>query len=348
MKSVVFRTAGILDLRAITIFGCSAKPKSSSPIGYFGTGLKYAMAILAREDCDVTIYRGLDEPLKLKVTPTSFRDATLSALSLGNQELPFTTELGKNWKLWQAFRELESNTRDEGGYSSIEEGEIEPEAGYTKIVVTGENFVEVYDEIDTIFLNPKTEDISQDSKIEIYPEPSEHLYYNGIRVYTYNKPAEFTYNITRGVELTENRTIAHWFYIERDLTQALAQLTDRQHIEKLFETSGMESGLDFNDSFNSVSMADEFKEVVIESAPKNHSTRELVERLEKEEQEAEEEANRKSPDELLDGLVESIFEILCCDYIEEPAGRGEGYGISDGGHEAVKELIKNFIKEARA
>ena len=34
---------------------------------------------------------------------------------MNEEQLPFTTELGKNWEVWQAYRELHSNTLDESG-----------------------------------------------------------------------------------------------------------------------------------------------------------------------------------------------------------------------------------------
>jgi hypothetical protein len=346
MESVVFQTSGILDLRAITIFGCSAKPRTSSPIGYFGTGLKYALAVLAREGCTVTIYRGLDKPLELKVNNTSFRDTTLSSLILGEQELPFTTDLGKNWEVWQALRELESNTRDEGGSSYILVGDLVPEAGITKIRVSRGDFVEVYEAINSIFLENNMQNISESSDVEIYEAPSEHLYYKGIRVYTFNKPAMFTYNIMQGVELTENRTISHWFYVERVIIRALAGLTNPELIARILEAEdNLESSIDFNDTFNQAKPTEVFKETAVKHSNKSHSAVDLIHRLEREEKEAELEEAKKSPEELIDDLVDNILQTLCEGYIEEPAGRGCGYGISTGGGVAVQKLIEDFIKD---
>lgn len=56
---VIFRNKGIIDPRSITTFGVSSKD-SESAIGYFGTGLKYAIAILLREGCKIDIYTGGD------------------------------------------------------------------------------------------------------------------------------------------------------------------------------------------------------------------------------------------------------------------------------------------------
>ena len=41
---------------------------------------------------------------------------------------------------------------------------------------------------------------------------------------------------------------------------------------------------------------------------------------------------------------DDIFDILC-EYVDEPAGRGAGYGLMDNGQVLLKELIDNFVKE---
>ena len=40
---------GLIDLHGITTFGVCAKPEAENPIGYFGTGLKYALAFFLGE-----------------------------------------------------------------------------------------------------------------------------------------------------------------------------------------------------------------------------------------------------------------------------------------------------------
>jgi len=47
LKPIIFHNQGELDIRAVTTFGLSVK-KNDNPIGYFGTGLKYAIAALPK------------------------------------------------------------------------------------------------------------------------------------------------------------------------------------------------------------------------------------------------------------------------------------------------------------
>lgn len=46
-KAIIFENPGELDLNALRIMGVSVK-QSDSPIGMFGTGLKYAVATAMR------------------------------------------------------------------------------------------------------------------------------------------------------------------------------------------------------------------------------------------------------------------------------------------------------------
>ncbi len=73
MSYVVFKTPTILDIRAITMFGLSAKPNSKNPIGYFGTGLKLAIATLIRHNIPIQIYIG-KKHYSFEKRPEEFRD----------------------------------------------------------------------------------------------------------------------------------------------------------------------------------------------------------------------------------------------------------------------------------
>ena len=58
MKSVVFQNPGVIDAVSITTFGVSSKNDKSTAIGFFGTGLKYAIAVILRTGGNITIYSG--------------------------------------------------------------------------------------------------------------------------------------------------------------------------------------------------------------------------------------------------------------------------------------------------
>ncbi len=228
MTAVVFETPGLLDVRAITIMGAHAKPNSSNPIGFFGTGLKYAIAVAVRLGAEPVIWIGRDR-FSFTARQQKFRGANLETIKMtvlkdGNKrpttyELGFTTRYGARWKPWMAFRELESNTRDEGGKTYTVDGsqlqrerlDIYGKDGVTRVVVDHPEFVEAAEAINTIFL-PRGR--RSGKLLEAFPGESDHAYYRTMRALELGKPSLFTYNVLEELELTEDRTIKYNFQLQ--------------------------------------------------------------------------------------------------------------------------------------
>ena len=164
-QCVVFTTPGLIPLEAFTTFGVNAKPNSTNPFGYFGTGLKYAIAVCLRNGCKVVLWRG-DIKYTFYVSTKDFRGKDFDFVRMKKEtrnfaglwassytQLPFTLELGKNWELWQAFRELETNTRDENGWTTLVDNPgINDDADLTRIEVHGSRFVDEYHKMGCHFL----------------------------------------------------------------------------------------------------------------------------------------------------------------------------------------------------
>lgn len=258
MAQVRFVTETLLDPRSITVMGLNVKPNTKSPIGYFGTGLKYAIAVCARLGIPITIWIGTTE-YSFDAKSRDFRGTEYSAVRMRKRailkkwaytDLPFTTQYGRNWKLWQVLRELESNTRDEGGKSYVtNEHHVIPSTGHTIIVVEGDSFADEYGKLDKVFL-PKglTTWDSLGPDIEIFQAPSQHLYYRGMRVADLSKPSLLTYNILNRLDLTEDRTVQYMWDAEWRICGALLKSTDRAKINHVLNAKeeNWESTLPFD------------------------------------------------------------------------------------------------------
>lgn len=208
---VVFENDGEIDIRSIKTFGISSK-ENSKAIGYFGTGLKYAIAVLLREGLDITIYSGLNK-YTFDVNSSKVRVTNFDFVRINKRPIGFTTELGKDWDLWEAYRELYCNCTDESGriYNTI--NDVVPQKGKTIIVVEGESFSKQHQNAGEVVVTGTP--IYKTASLEIYPGESKYIFYRGIRV-SDDKPTMYTYNILNKVQLTENRTIQYNFQI-RDL-----------------------------------------------------------------------------------------------------------------------------------
>jgi len=225
--TVTFITPTTFDFRSITLFGVNSKPNSGA-IGYFGTGLKYAIAVLMREEQSIHIISD-NVSYEIKTAPIQFRNKNFESIQLWKageylSDLPFTTELGKNWNLQNAYRELWSNTMDEQGEISDAES-IDLESSNTYIFINGELFDRVHTHRYDFLLDPKKKLLWSNSIIEVYEGGNTPIYYKGIGVYSPDYVTTFTYNILAATQLTEDRTLyAPWrFYhlLTETLTKAL-------------------------------------------------------------------------------------------------------------------------------
>lgn len=251
-----FETPGEIPIDAFTTFGINAKPNTKNPIGYFGTGLKMAIAVLMRYEIGITIYAG-KRTYKFKSQPYYFRDKKFNGIYMetsglfGNRKttrLAFTTELAKTWEPWMAFRELEANTRDEDGIThslNTEESSVMSflnsptfcSPNRTMIVVGPSTvFADIYQNRDEIFLPEGKREIDHNEHIQILDQPSSYVYYRGMRVMTLQRPAILTYNLLSTQQLTEDRTIHEQWYIPYMIARHLIEdCNDPQVIKKLLE-----------------------------------------------------------------------------------------------------------------
>lgn len=248
MSTTAFYNDGEIDVAAIRTFGASNKDKTK--IGYFGTGLKYAIAILLREGHSVTLFRG-ETPYVFTTVPTSIGGKLFQVVAMNGEPLGFTTELGKNWDLWQAYRELYCNAIDEhGGAASTP---IVPRPGLTLVVVTGAGIAEIHERRDQFFLFGQLPLF-----LSRYAEPhygSGNIFYRGIQAMTPSKPTLYKWNIQANTALTENRTIQHEWEAAWAIARAVAMCQDRELITNVLTCSG-----DFYESrlaFDTITLDDE-------------------------------------------------------------------------------------------
>lgn len=231
--TIIFDTPGDLDPRSIFTFGLSAK-LTDHPIGEFGTGLKYGIAVILRSGCKITIETA-GKILSFTTKPTEFRGKDFQAVYVNGKELPFTLALGKNWKLWQAFRELESNTRDEGGVTypltDADEARRTLSGPRTRISVQGPEFHDVWMNRDKVFLSKPV--LRPGSYVNLHRGESHYIYYRGVRVHELSLPSNLTYNVTYPVTLTEDRTLAYLDSVRNVILTEIGQMKDRDLIRKI-------------------------------------------------------------------------------------------------------------------
>jgi hypothetical protein len=246
---IVFSNPGEIDVLSISSFGVSVK-EGDTPIGFFGTGLKYAIAVLLRCGHKITIYSG-ETVIEFCILHETVRGKAFDFIAMkvdGAQaeRLGFTTELGKQWEMWMAYREIACNCKDEDGHVSRERGWPKPEAGTTKIIVIGEEFDAVFSQSSLHILEDAPALTIGD--IEIRKRKGSSFYYRGVRVQEFSRPGLFTYNDTAHIELTEDRTVKNQWEPAYRIAKALLRAEDESLMREVITASDqtLEGSLDFH------------------------------------------------------------------------------------------------------
>lgn len=240
--TVHFANRGQLDLAVLRTMGVSVK-ETDSPIGFFGTGLKFAVATLLRTGHRVSIWVGGEERV-LSARPQEIRGQTFQMVCLGDEVLAYTTDLGKNWEVWQAYRELASNARDEPD-CLITDAPVDPRSHDTCISVEGEAIAAAHRDRATIFCEGRVV-CAVPGLAEVREGRSRHVYYRGVRVHTLQQPAQYTYNLLRAVDLTEDRTMKYPFQSNTILGELVARhVEDREVLDAVI----MSQSEDFERTF---------------------------------------------------------------------------------------------------
>jgi hypothetical protein len=266
MNTVFFDTPGTLDVRAITTFGLSAK-ETDNPIGFFGTGLKYALAILVRQGAVINITSD-DETHEFTTERQTFRNKEFTHVLMNGKQLPFTTDLGKTWELWMAFRELHSNTIDEGGNTHADDTQVIG-PGNTRISISLDAFYSVYLDRGSYFLEGPAAAASLD--YEMFDKPSSHMFYKRIRAGDLAKQSKYTYSYRAQMELTEDRTIKYAFMWDDGIPRLIMNCGDKDIIKEVVLATEvyMEHELQFRPHME---VSDEFMSVM-EPLANDHSGR---------------------------------------------------------------------------
>lgn len=114
MKYLKIQNNGELDIRLVALMGGTTKANDKYKIGQFGTGLKYTLAFLFRNNLSFRIFCG-EQEVKIYTETETIRDEKFEIICINNQRTSITTKMGEDWQPWMIIRELWCNALDEGG-----------------------------------------------------------------------------------------------------------------------------------------------------------------------------------------------------------------------------------------
>jgi len=269
---IILRNPGEIDLDVIKIMGVNVKD-CDSPIGHFGTGLKYAIAVLLREKIDLCMFIGKNRYDFFSEAKT-IRGKEFEVCQIKGPydvvELPFTTEMGRDWESWMAYRELRSNCIDENGEQLTGDG-ARGEEGHTTFCIG---------DIDTraVFLQDlEIPLLFRGDQIEIYKGESDYIFYRGIRAKKLKTHSMFTYNVLQECKLTEDRLLCYDHQIEHAINETIARMPDKAIIKSVVTAGSgyFESSLNMS-SNNYATPRAAFNEVLKENTGINPTAREYA------------------------------------------------------------------------
>lgn len=113
MKYLKIQNDGELDIRLVALMGGTTKANDKYKIGQFGTGLKYTLAFLFRNNLSFKIYCG-EKEVDVSTEVENIRDQNFEIICINGQRTSITTQMGEDWEPWMIIRELWCNALDEG------------------------------------------------------------------------------------------------------------------------------------------------------------------------------------------------------------------------------------------
>lgn len=196
MKYLKIQNDGLLDIRLVALMGGTTKADDVYKIGQFGTGLKYTLAFLYRNNIDFKIFSGTEQ-VALSLETEEIRGEQFEIICINGNRTSITTKMGEDWEAWMIIREIWCNALDEGGQHKELTETIEGEEGKTTFFIQIDSQIrEVLNKWDTYFIHGNTP-ISDTQMYAIHPGgESIRLYKNGVLIYEdKTRKAVFSYDI---------------------------------------------------------------------------------------------------------------------------------------------------------
>jgi hypothetical protein len=253
---VHFLTPTIISRLDISSMGDSSKRGDESTLGQFDSGLKYAIALLLRNNVNMSIKTYDDDGLlniytfstSVKKCPNTHKQKELIDVNYidysddtsGVIETGFALQMGYNWSLWMSLRELYSNMLDEKGSICEEEDDFMIARGTVITLEFDElnNFFEVWKN-KHLYINQEKPIYEVSSSVECLENKENYLriYKQNILVYEdKDRPSRFAWNIKFG-DIDERRILSNLYSVEQSIAYAIQDTNNEEFLRHIITSS---------------------------------------------------------------------------------------------------------------
>jgi len=254
MRYIKISNIGEIEINAFKLIGASSKRNDSSKIGFFGSGLKYALAYFLRENTELHVFSG-ETKINITTRSTVHRGTEFKIIQINGEDTSLTTDMGPKWGAWGAIREIYCNAIDEGANDiTIVDGDSikgSPDNTTFFIGVTPA-LMEVIENWSDYFCKDRTDTVSSQNNSETgiatikeSPLDSEKntvyyagiqrnliIYRRGVQCHMSASHAFFNYDFS-WVNINESREIGNFYLFKEQLVTFFAQSNNENLIRTL-------------------------------------------------------------------------------------------------------------------
>lgn len=232
-KYIKIESKGLIDKNAFILMGASTKRDDKSKIGYFGTGLKYAIAYLLRNNIEFKVFSDYDE-IEIMTKEVMFEGKIFNQILVDGISTSMTTDMGIDWKDWFVIREIYCNAIDQGEHGIKLTRKVGPIEGKTVFYIEADKFKEVIDNLDKYFsFNRNAIYENKYGKIlKPIDKNKTHIYRRGVLVYTIDEKGVYDYDLYN-VEINEARTISDKYNMYTCIKELLSVCDNKEVIDLL-------------------------------------------------------------------------------------------------------------------
>lgn len=239
------QSAGEIELGAFTLIGASTKRGDSGKIGYYGSGLKYSISALLRNNIAFKVFAGIEEVV-ISTETQSFRSDSFEMITVNGNPTSLTTNMGgTDWdRPFAPIREIYSNALDEDtdailGLSANPTGELGKTTFYIEMT---ESVTHFYDNVHLYFCTQNENVLAINEWGALYEsiEKDYRLFRKGILCdHDSSKKALFHYNSNHFL-INESRVLTSSWGAQMHMGKFWKNVKDKKLIKELL--TGLEGG----------------------------------------------------------------------------------------------------------